>query len=198
MVAERSALVGIFVGGHSRRMGGRPKGLLPSPEGGLPIVEQLVQQARSVQLEPVIVGKSEAYAHVASGVPRLVDEPEGAGPLGGLRALLRFAGPRPAIAIACDMPFLSSQCLDALASAPGSPAVLSLRVTKDAPWEPLFARYDGTRVAPVLDRCLGEGVSSFQRLFAKLLKEGQEVAELRPTQALLQCLRDWDSPEDML
>lgn len=184
------SVVGIFVGGASRRMGGVPKGLLEDREAGEPLVVVLVARARAAGLAPVLVGAAEAYAHVVPDVARIADAPAGVGPLGGLRALLLHAGRRRALAIACDMPHVTAELLARLENADSTAAIVAAR-SGPTRWEPLFARYDPTRVLAELDRSLAAGTRSFQRLFEQLA-----VAELPLTPAEQRALVDWDTPED--
>ncbi|HEU4533063.1 MAG TPA: NTP transferase domain-containing protein, partial [Polyangiaceae bacterium] len=92
-------LVGLFVGGRSTRMGGRPKGLLPTPDGAGPIVLRSARLVASLGWPLVLVGEASAYRAVLPGVKAIDDAPAGVGPLGGLGALLAEAGAGPAIAL---------------------------------------------------------------------------------------------------
>lgn len=188
-IAAAPPLVGIFVGGRATRMGGVAKGLLVGPSGAT-ILEHQLAIARDLGLAAVLVGDAAAYAAVAPGVPRTADEPTGIGPLGGLSALLAAAGERDAIAIACDMPRLSRADLDRLAHSSFDADVLAARRARDAPWEPLFARYRSPSVSPVLRSALAEGVRSFQRLFRALRVAPFDVDSP-------ETLVDWDRPEDV-
>src|SRR4051794_28356273 len=132
-MAKRDVLFGIFVGGGSTRMGGAPKGLLLSRETGEPLVSRLLRIADELGYEPVLVGKADAYQRVHPNVRVVADRPVGSGPLGGLGALLAAAGWGSAIAVACDMPFVSAALLTRLTSeAPGA-AVLAPR-SEDGKW----------------------------------------------------------------
>lgn len=195
-----STVGGVFVGGASRRMGGAPKGLLPSPSTGEPLVVATARDAASVGLHVVLVGEASPYDGLLAGTPRLADSPPGVGPLGGLAALLAYAEGRGApyvVALACDMPHVTGPSLQRLASAPFDlgalpAAVVAARRSAHAPWEPLFARYDVAAVGPVLTRALGAGVRSFQRLFCELA-----VAPLVLAPGDLDVLDDWDTPDDV-
>ena len=81
-------LVGIFVGGKGRRMGGVAKGLLTAPGGTATLVARLARVVREAfgEVDLVLVGSADAYA--AQGLPSLADDPPGVGPIGGLSALL--------------------------------------------------------------------------------------------------------------
>ncbi len=188
-MAEGRVVLGVFVGGASRRMGGRPKGLLPGPSGE-PLVEGLVRAGREAGLEAVLVGDAAAYASVVPEVPRLADRPPGVGPLGGLAALLHHAGDADAIAVACDMPHVSAAVLTRLAAHPSAAAVIAPE--RDGRFEPLLARYRAGRVGPDVDRAIAEGVRSFQELFGRL-----DVERLALDVDLERALVDWDTPDDV-
>lgn len=184
-----ATILGIFVGGASRRMGGRPKGLLPAPVSApVTLVESLVAAGRAAGLAPVLVGAAEAYAAAVPGVPRLADSPAGVGPLGGLNALLQAAGEGEAIAVACDMPYVDAAILERLARHPSAADAVAPR--RAGRWEPMLARYRAPAARPVLERALAEGVRSFQELFERL---GVEPLELDA--ALERALIDWDTPD---
>jgi molybdopterin-guanine dinucleotide biosynthesis protein A len=163
-------------------MGGRPKGLLSAPDG-----RTLLERWRSLLgdelgLEVVLVGRRAEYASV--DLPQLADDPPGVGPLGGLAALLAHAGARRAVAVACDMPFVSAGDLERLLAAGRSAAP-----RRDGRWEPLCAVYDPTTALPVVRRRLAAGRRSLQGL----------LDELRPVEVPLppRHLDDWDRPEDV-
>lgn len=193
-----SPLCGVFIGGQSRRMGGRPKGLLPAPDTGEPLVLRLVRMARELGLEVRLVGESPAFtepARALSGLSQLTvvpDQPPGIGPLGGLHALLAEAVPRDVVVLACDLPYVSAALLARLVPTlqPGIDARVPRRGAGEG-WEPLCARY-GASALPVLRQALTDGVRSFHGLLLRLRVEALELdaAEQRG-------LVDWDSPEDV-
>lgn len=180
--------VGIFVGGASRRMGGAPKGLLPAPDRGEPLVVRAARVAREAGLSPCLVGRADAYVRTLPDLAVIDDAPAGIGPLGGLRALLDARGP-VVIALACDMPWVDVDALSALRDATGTAPVVAARRAPDAPWEPLLARYDARAVIPAIDAALAAGERSFQAVLRRL-----PVAELTLPPQVLQ---DWDAPEDL-
>jgi molybdopterin-guanine dinucleotide biosynthesis protein A len=193
---SRRPLLAIFVGGKSRRMG-TPKGLLRLEPNGATIIDALVHEGSGAGLDAVLVGDAEPYEGVAPGVPRIADEPPGAGPLGGLRAAIVEAASRghhAVVAVACDMPLVSRQVLSQVADATerSEAAVVAPRRAATAPWEPMLAGYVVRRLAPVLDEALAQGVRSFQSLFARL-----DVASLPLTSAIETALTDWDTPDDV-
>ena len=176
-------LGGIFVGGGSSRMG-RAKGLLPGPSGEA-LVVQLGARLRAVGATPVLVGARAEYE--ALGLPAIADARNGAGPLGGLVALLEAAGSRPAIAVACDMPWVDVGLLARLASAAPCAALAPRSADR---WEPLCARYDPALVLGAARARLDRGQLALQGL----LDEVGAIALWLDEHDLAK-LHDWDTPE---
>ncbi len=182
---------GIFVGGASTRMMRRPKGLLPSPEGGT-LVDRCCAVLRAAGVSKVVLlGAHPAYAAVAhaAALEVLDDQPRGIGPLGGLLALLKYAGDARALAVACDMPFVSAALLAQLVHAPEAPIVAPRRSLR---WEPLCARYDAARVLPMAQARSAARDYSLQRLL-----EGAGATALALPANVERELDDWDTPEDV-
>jgi molybdopterin-guanine dinucleotide biosynthesis protein A len=182
-----SAIAGIFVGGPAMRMGGRPKGLLLGPDG-VAIVERSRALLVALGVPVVLVGEAGAYEGL--GLAVVHDEPRGIGPLGGLVALLRRAGAHPALALACDMPYVSRSLLERLIAAPADAPIVAPR--RDGRWEPLCARYDPARVLPLAIARVASPYRSLQRLL-----DDAPAAELVLTPHEADELRDWDSPQDV-
>ncbi len=160
---------------------GRPKGLLEAPGGGETLVERLARLGREAGLDPVLVGPAEPYGAVVPELPRIADDPEGVGPIGGLRALLRA---RPvAVVVACDMPAVDGALLARLRDAEG---VVAPRHDR---WEPLCARYETTAVSAAIEEALAAGELSLQRLLDRVGARPIEVPAGR--------LVDWDTPADV-
>lgn len=179
-------VAGIFVGGAARRMGGAPKGMLLS--GGVPIAERLRDLAARAALEVVLVGENDAYRPL--GVPAIADAQQGAGPLGGLVALLRYAEGRVAVALACDLPFVTEGLLERLISSEPLAVAVAPRTTHH--WEPLFARYDARRCLPAATRALAAGRHALQPLLDEVGASPLLLSEAERT-----AMTDWDSPEDL-
>ena len=189
-------VIGIFVGGVSRRMGYSPKGLLPARDGRESVLARLVRQAGQALEQPqiVLVGNAEPYRVL--GLPFLDDDPPGVGPIGALRALLEHAhaqGAPEAIALPCDLPDVTSELIARLAChAPGSVAVAA-RI--DDIWQPLFARYAVSATLAAVEAALGQGDRSLQRVLERL--DGGPVL-LPLSDAEAQLLGDWDEPSDLV
>jgi molybdopterin-guanine dinucleotide biosynthesis protein A len=178
--------VGIFVGGRARRMGGFPKGLL-SLDDGTTILEKTLGLVRELGAPVVLVGRNEAYP---ADLPSLPDPDGESGPLGGLLSLLEHAGSGPVIALACDMPRLTAALLGRLAGHPSEAPALAPR--REGRWEPLFARYDAARAAPVVRARLARRELPLQGLLDEL---GADELPLLPGESMM--LDDWDRPEDI-
>jgi len=187
-------LLAIFVGGKSRRMGA-PKGLLEAPATGSSILEHLVSLGHEARFPVALVGDAAPYAALVKNVPRIDDDPPGAGPLGGLHAALRYAAQNEiaeVVTVACDMPFVSLEALAQIAAHPRGAPVVAARRVSDGPWEPMLARYDVPALLDEVDSALRNGCRSFQALFSSL---SVEPFPLSP--AVDRALRDWDTPDDL-
>jgi len=179
-------LVGILAGGAGRRMGGTDKARLVSP-GGEHLLPRLLRVCRELSLPAVVVGGT-----APEGVLALSDVPKGIGPIGGLNALLAHAGGRPALLLACDLPYLSAPLLGRLAHAASTSPVLAARDPETGKWQPMFARYASAVVLPALQRAIAEGVRSLQTFLRTQAVEELALDELERAQ-----LRDWDTPDDL-
>lgn len=187
-------LVGIFVGGRARRLGGIAKGLLPVPSGGT-VVDRLLSITREALPGAAVALVGDASRYESLGLPAIADAPAGIGPLGGLRGLLlraRELGLDHALALACDLPLISSSLVARLSEF--APPALALAPREPGgPWYALSARY-AVAAMPVLDAMLAQGERALQRLYARL---GNGAAELPLEQGELALLADWDRPEDL-
>jgi len=170
-------------------MGGEPKGLLKAPDTGETIIDKLARLGRELGMRPLMVGAASAYESI--DLDAITDAPTAEGPLAGLLALLALGDER-VVAVACDMPHVSKGALERLLAHAPDAAVVAPRRDEDAPWEPLFARYDPVRVRPVVEAAAADGVRSFQALFRRL-----EVEALPIDPAIEAALGDWDTPDDV-
>lgn len=184
-----SLVVGVFVGGRSVRMGGAPKGLLAAPDTGEALVTRTLRLARALPADVVLVGEARAYASVAPDTEIVADDPAGIGPLGGLQALFAYAGERPVIALACDMPHVSLDALRTLATAAPDAHCVAAQNADRTRWEPFFARYDAPRARSVAAAMIGRGERSLQRLVEAIGARAVEVDAMT--------VIDWDTPDDV-
>lgn len=181
-------VLGIFVGGRSRRMGGFPKGLLRT-ELGETLVEQHVALARELNMEPVLVGARSEYASLLPDLDCVPDANGLEGPIAGLRALLAYAQSRTTFAVACDMPRVDRAVIEKLQAAHVAP-VTAARVLgsdgKRSKWNPFPARY--RQALPLLDVAIAEGARSFQAFFRHA---SVQHCDLQPN-----ALVDADTPDE--
>jgi len=189
-----AALVGIFVGGQARRMGGVPKGLLRSPSGE-PLVTRLAQLALETLDAPRVVLVGGAGPYLALGLENLDDDPPGIGPLGGLVALLAHAeraDTRYAVALATDLPYLEAPLLERLVA--HAPAAAAVAARPDGIWQPLCARYAPTEALSAARTCISRGNHALHAVLDAL---GPRAAELVLSPQEIPQLRDWDTPDDV-
>lgn len=160
-------------------MGGRDKALLAHPSGGT-----LLEHTLSVigDVPHVIVGEPKDRAAYRA-LEILPDAIVGIGPLGGLIALLERGD---AIAIACDMPFVTRAVFEQLMRAPAAPIVAPKR---EGRWEPLFARY---QTKSVLARARDHAKRNIHSLQALLDGVACELPLEDP-----RLLDDWDTLDDV-
>ncbi len=186
-------VAGILVGGQSTRMG-RPKATLPLANG-----QTLVEHVAGVALrtgrwiaEVVILGHCEASPAGLAGLTMLPDSEPGAGPLAGLCSLLKYAGERWTLLLACDMPRLEPVLLERLCSAvrPECDAVAFCRSDRSSTWHACCALYH-PRLLPVAARELRQGSRSLQSLLATA-----RVAGLDPTSEEQRMLMNLNTSRD--
>jgi molybdopterin-guanine dinucleotide biosynthesis protein A len=182
----RRVIAGVLVGGQGSRMGGAPKGLLRTPSGET-IVERWAAIFDRLGLDRVLVGVRSEYA--ALGWRSIEDDAAARGPLAGLLALLSDAGEGHAIAVACDMPYVSDALVSALLAAAPAPIVAP---RQDDRWQPLFARYDAPRVLPLARAQAHAGQWALQSLLDRA-----GAVELALDDAQREQLRDWDVASDI-
>jgi molybdenum cofactor guanylyltransferase len=184
-------LVGIFVGGAARRMGGVPKGLLAAPDGTGTLIERLARVCRQALpgARVVLVGSSPAYASL--GLPMIADDPAGVGPLGGLRALLLAAGGGAVLALSCDLPFIEAALVRRIASEIAGAAAVAPR--PDGIWEPLCACYAVEPCLHLATQLIAEGRGGLFRVLDAL---GDQAVALPLSPEERRELRDWDTPQD--
>ncbi len=189
---NKEAVAGIFVGGHSSRMGS-PKGLLSYQ--GTPLIERWVALFGQMHMRAVLVGARPEYA--TFGLPMIRDDTLATGPCAGLSALLSMVLSAPkhregrayAIAVACDMPYVPLHLVERLRDMPDSAVVAAQRGDF---WEPFFARYDATCVLPILKSRIAKKQFDLQGIL-----HDSQATVLPMSKAELELLADWDSPTDI-
>jgi molybdopterin-guanine dinucleotide biosynthesis protein A len=154
----------VLSGGLSSRMGS-DKALLPY--AGATLIEYVARQVERAAGSVVLVGRPEAYR--ALPYRALADLAPEQGPLGGVVTALHSSTAAWNLIVACDMPAISSEILDAIVAAavrrPEAAAVVP--VTPDGRPQPLCAAYH-LRCREPFARMLAGGVRKMREALAGL------------------------------
>jgi molybdopterin-guanine dinucleotide biosynthesis protein A len=148
----------IIAGGRSIRYGS-PKAL--AEVDGEPIVLKVVRALRAAGAEPVGITADEEIARIAH-LPARPDAIPDLGALGGIYTALRWAleeGRPGALAVACDMPFLSAPLLRRILEVAHGEAVFDLVAPEGGgprSIEPLCAWY-GVACLPPIEAAIARG-----------------------------------------
>jgi molybdopterin-guanine dinucleotide biosynthesis protein A len=189
VAATRSgAITGIVLcGGHSRRMG-RPKAWLPfGEEFLLQRVVRIVGEAVGTVI--VVAAKGQSLPPLPDGVPRVDDQVEDRGPLGGLAAGLATATTDLVFLTACDAPFLNTDFIASLVAAmEHSPSDTIVPFTSD--FHPLTGIYR-TSIRAVVEHRLAAG----QLRMKDLIREVNHQKWF-PAESLRAALRNINTPDD--
>lgn len=150
----------VLIGGKSTRMG-RAKHLIIT--GGETWLERIVRTMQIVTDRCVIAGAGIIPDSLPS-IPRLLDIPDGSGPLAGVLTAMRWAPQASWLVAACDQPHIHRQAVEWLIAArtPGKWITLPRLAGADRV-EPLLALYD-PRARPILEELNANREFSLQRL----------------------------------
>ena len=171
--------VAILAGGESRRMGTDKAVLL---FGGLSLLERTARTALFAGLTVLVAGRARPDGWQTPKVDFVLDAAPGRGPLGGLETALKHAD-GPVLAVACDMPLLTSEALIWLRDrAAASTSEHGLVVLNEGQWEPLFSVY-APACLPLIESRLAAGRLSLHGLieagdFARADAPGWVAAQL--------------------
>lgn len=159
---RRTPLYGaVLIGGASTRMG-RPKHLIKRTDG-CSWLEHLISLLEPLVIEAVVSGAGELPDSLR-GVERVDDLAGVAGPLAGIGALLRKRPFVTWLVCACDMPYITSACVEwLLAQRKRGHAAVVPRNLETSRSEPLFAWYD-YRSSPLVEDLIAAGSSKISEL----------------------------------
>src|SRR6185312_15026060 len=113
-VQRTTTLGAVLAGGAGSRLGG---GKATVGLAGRALVEYPLAALAAAGIEAVVVAKADTELP-ALAVPVLTEPPQPRHPLLGIVVALRHAGGRPVLVVACDLPLLTPELLEALAAAP--------------------------------------------------------------------------------
>lgn len=185
-----SVSAAVMAGGKSRRMG-RDKAWIELGDGR-PIVQHVVDVARAVAEDVLIVANEERYATLG---PRVVpDAYPDAGVLGGIATGVAAAAHDRVIVVACDMPFLLPRVLRYLVEqAEGYDAVVPLA---EGELQTLHALYTKACL-PAMRRALDAGERRVISFFPDIRVRTVEAGELRPLDLDLRSFTNVNTPEEL-
>ena len=154
----------ILAGGASRRFGADKA---RAAVEGRTMIARVFEAVSAVTEEVLVSVREGGEDYGLPGVRVVEDAVPGAGPLAGLEAGLRACRTPWLLVVACDMPFLTPDALEAIKRrrAPGLDAVVAQ--TPDGRLQPLCACY-ATRILPVVEARLRSGRRSMRGLLERL------------------------------
>ena len=150
----------IMAGGRNTRYGDL-KAL--APVGGHAIIARVLRSLRAVVSDVILIA-NDAEAYRSIELPSRADQISGLGALGGLHSALTWANEenRPGIlAVACDMPFVSSDLLRRLLEVANGESAADVVVPESGNrrgLEPLCAYYS-VRCLPAIETAIRQGDS---------------------------------------
>lgn len=179
----------ILAGGHARRLGGHDKGALVVGDRRILDRQLAALEGRAARI--VIVGGPERFGGASFEV--IADCLPGVGALGGLYTALVSARSERTLVIACDMPFVTGEFLEHLATG-GSDFDATMPRDRHG-LHPLCAAY-ARSAAPVIRRAIDQGVRTIQDAIDPLrihLVEGPALEAFDPDGRLLENI---NTPDD--
>ena len=192
MIARDDVTACILAGGRARRLGGALKPLLVVDGESILARQRAVLEPRAAEIVIAVAGPGPL---AEQGVRAVVDAVPDAGPLAGLAAGLAASARPWLLAVAGDMPHLSSAILDALlaGAADGIDAVVP-RVNGYP--EPLCALY-GRGAEPVIARYLTDGRRRTQGILDELRVSWLDEQTLRVMDPELRTFTNVNEPGDV-
>jgi molybdopterin-guanine dinucleotide biosynthesis protein A len=151
--------------------------------GGCAIVERVIERLREVTPDVVLIA-NDGTAYATLRLPTRPDRIPGLGALGGLHAALHWATEedRPGIlAVACDMPFVSTALLQRLleeAQTRDAPDVVAPESGSRRGLEPLCAYYS-IRCLPAIDAAIQRGDTRMIGFHADVLVQRLPLSTVR-------------------
>jgi molybdopterin-guanine dinucleotide biosynthesis protein A len=180
----------LFVGGESRRMGADKATLMIAGE---PLWMRQLNTLRKLHPDQLLISARSRPSWTPADVEVVLDEPPSQGPLSGLTAALRHSRTTHLLALAIDLPEMSSDHLMELWRLARTEAGVIPRCGNY--YEPLAAIYPGA-AASMAERALAAGRLSLQALVENLLE--RKRACIHPIDEANQHLyRNVNSRDDM-
>jgi molybdopterin-guanine dinucleotide biosynthesis protein A len=182
----------VLAGGRGTRLGGVNKALLEI--GGRRVIDRLLEAVRPIAIGPIVLVNNDGSLNHLAGTRVVGDVDPGAGALVGLYSGLRVVATPLAVALACDMPFVSTPLLRGLlAEAPQWDAVVPLVGGQP---EPLHAIYRQTCI-PAIEAALGAGQKRLISFFEAVKVRYVEEEALRAWDPDLRSFLNVNRPDDL-
>jgi molybdenum cofactor guanylyltransferase len=181
----------ILAGGASRRMG-FDKASICTPNGTL--LEHSASCAAACGLQVIVVGRPAPPGWKGPRATFVADATPGLGPLGGLITALSVSG-ASVLALACDMPLLSPECVSWLLRAHADPAAPldGVATLNGSRIEPLFSVYEQSVTSLATDQ-VARGDHSLRGLVAAgSFRYAQVPPALQPALRNINTLQDLES-----
>ena len=155
----------IFAGGHSSRMG-RDKAFLEID--GVPLWRRQLQLLQALNPIEIFIAGPVRPEWIASGLKIIPDAADDCGPLGGLVAVLRRCKNTQLLALAIDLPNMTSAFLrQLLSTCPVDGGIIPKRNDR---FEPLAAIYPAAPCLSLAENYLKSGEYSLQRLARRAIE----------------------------
>jgi molybdopterin-guanine dinucleotide biosynthesis protein A len=161
----------ILVGGASRRMG-RDKALLDF--GGQPLLERIARELSAVASAVSLVGARQPY----SSFKNVPDAYQQWGALGGIHAALMAAKTDWATVVACDLPFVTSELFERLATFVSNMTDAVVPIQRDGRPQPVCALYRAATCLPEIERLVATGEHTPRALLANVRTRYVEFSEI--------------------
>jgi molybdopterin-guanine dinucleotide biosynthesis protein A len=185
--------IAIQAGGESRRMG-NDKALMPFL--GHPLIQRLIDRLSPIADELIVTTNNpEAYRFL--GLPLFADLVPGRGALGGLYTALRSASQPLVAVVACDMPFVCADLLDAMCNSLISENKDIAIPRPQGGLEPFHAVYRRDACLPHIQTALEADKWRVDAWFAKVdicFFDQQELLSYDPD---LLCFSNVNTPEEL-
>ncbi|GJM27003.1 MAG: hypothetical protein DHS20C16_34180 [Phycisphaerae bacterium] len=191
-MAKLPLVAGILVGGKSTRFG-RPKALEVLPNGET-VLTHVIETARSVATDVVLLGAMDGLEGAASSCRQLPDQEGISGPIAGLSSLLAHANKHWALMLACDLPLLGSALFTplidaALAGDPIDVAAFGTGLTH-RPFYTCCTLYH-PRIMPQVEQAIQQREFRLQRIV-----QAVRTKMIQPDPSQKRLLQDMNTPED--
>lgn len=183
----------ILCGGKERRFGGRNKAL--ASVGDRKVIDRVIETLSTLSDQIVVVTSPEKDIPSGHDVRIVHDEYPGKGPLGGIYSGLLAIDYEYAIAVGCDMPFLSPRILARMLDIAEGYDIVVPRLSGRMV-EPLHAVYAKTCVSSMKAR-LEAGSLSISPLFSELRVRYLEKEEYLPLDPQMLSFFNINYPDDL-